>query len=106
MKEITVINQISKLIDKLDYKNAYIEIQTINEKYILEKEKPKRVIGFKARGGRIMIYTLILAWILTWFDIDNLIISGINELFKTDFTTAIYWLFFFVLGLIQMIFKE
>ena len=53
-----------------------------------------------------MIYTLILAWILTWFDIDNLIISGINELFKTDFTTAIYWLFFFVLGLIQMIFKE
>ncbi len=47
MKEITVINQISKLIDKLDYKNAYIEIQTINEKYILEKEKPKRVIVFR-----------------------------------------------------------
>lgn len=48
MKEITVINQISKLIDKLDYKSAYIEIQTNNSKYILEKEKPKRVIGFRA----------------------------------------------------------
>lgn len=51
MKEITVINQISKLIDKLDYKSAYIEIQTNNSKYILEKDKPKRVIGFRLSGG-------------------------------------------------------
>lgn len=48
MKEITVINQISRLIDKIDYKSAYIEIETSNSKYILEKEKPKRVIGFRA----------------------------------------------------------
>ena len=45
MKEITVINQISKLIDKLDYKSAYIEIQTNNSKYILEK------VGFRLSGG-------------------------------------------------------
>lgn len=51
MKEITVINQISRLIDKIDYKNAYIEIQTNNSKYILEKEKPKRAIGFRLNGG-------------------------------------------------------
>lgn len=46
MKETTIINQISNLIDKLDYKSAYIEIQLNNDKYILEKEK-QRQIGFR-----------------------------------------------------------
>lgn len=50
MKEITVINQISNLIDKLDYKSAYIEIQANNDKYILEKEKQTQ-IGFRYYGG-------------------------------------------------------
>lgn len=50
MKETTVINQISNLIDKLDYKSAYIEIQVSNDKYILEKEKQTQ-IGFRYYGG-------------------------------------------------------
>ena len=51
MKETTIINQISNLIDKLDYKSAYIEIQSNNDKYILEKQK-QRQIGFKYYGGK------------------------------------------------------
>lgn len=51
MKETTVINQISKLIEKIDYKSAYIEIQVSNDKYILEKQK-QRQIGFKYYGGK------------------------------------------------------
>lgn len=50
MKETTVINQISNLIEKIDYRSAYIEIQTNNDKYILEKEK-QRQIGFRYYGG-------------------------------------------------------
>ena len=45
MKEITILNKIDKLIDSLDYKNAYIEIQTDDKKYTLEKDKTNK-IGF------------------------------------------------------------
>ena len=45
-----------------------------------------------------MIWTLIISWILTWFSIDDLIITGINELFNTDFTVALYWLIAFMIG--------
>lgn len=47
-----------------------------------------------------MIYTMIIAWILTWFNLDNLIVSGINQIFNTDYTIALYWLLFFVIGVI------
>lgn len=46
MKEVTILNKINKLLDNIEYKTAYIEIQTNNDKYIIEKEKPSRVIGF------------------------------------------------------------
>ena len=45
-----------------------------------------------------MLWTLIVAWILTWFSLDNLIISGINEILNTDFTVAVYWLIAFIIG--------
>lgn len=45
MKNITIIDKISNLIEKMDYKTAYIEIQTSKEKYTLEQEK-KNPIGF------------------------------------------------------------
>lgn len=45
MKDITALNRISKVIDSMNYKTAYIEINTGNNKYTLEKEKPK-IIGF------------------------------------------------------------
>lgn len=45
MIETKILNKISDLIDKTNYKTAYIEIQTENDKYILEKDK-RRQIGF------------------------------------------------------------
>lgn len=45
MKETTALNQISKIVDKLNYKSVYIEINTYKDRYTLEKEN-KRVIGF------------------------------------------------------------
>ena len=49
MKEITVLNNISKLADKIDYESIYVEIKTRNDKYILEKNN-KRKIGFEIGG--------------------------------------------------------
>ena len=46
MKETTVLNRISKLVENIDYRSLYIEIKTNNDRYVIEKEKP-RVIGFK-----------------------------------------------------------
>lgn len=48
MKETTALNQISKIVDRLNYKTAYIEINTKDNKYVLEKEGNK-VIGFKGK---------------------------------------------------------
>lgn len=50
-----------------------------------------------------MIWTLIVAWILTWFSLDEYIITGINEIFNTDFTVAVYWLIAFIIGVIVYI---
>ncbi len=50
-----------------------------------------------------MLWTLIIACILTWFSLDKLIISGINEIFNTDFTVAVYWLIAFIIGAIVYI---
>ena len=46
MKESTALNQISRIVDKLSYKSAYIEIQTETDRFVLEKEK-KNPIGFR-----------------------------------------------------------
>lgn len=46
MKETTALNQISRIIDKLDYKSVYIEINTQNNRYTLQKDN-KRKIGFE-----------------------------------------------------------
>lgn len=46
MKETTVLNNISKLVENIDYRSLYIEIKTNNDKYIIEKEKP-RTMGFR-----------------------------------------------------------
>lgn len=45
MKETTILNNISKLIEKIDYKSVYIEIETNTDKYTLEKNKRNK-IGF------------------------------------------------------------
>ena len=43
-----IIERIENLIDKMEYKTAYVEIQTKNTKYILEKEKNNKV-GFDVK---------------------------------------------------------
>lgn len=47
MKLSTALDRIGKIIDNMNYKTAYIEIETKNDKYTLNKEKTARVIGFK-----------------------------------------------------------
>ena len=51
-------------------------------------------------GIKTMIWTLFIAWILTLFDLDNLIITGINEIFNTNFTVAVYWLVAFIVAVL------
>jgi hypothetical protein len=50
MKETTVLNNISKLADKINYKYLYVEIDTGKDKYTLEKDN-NRKIGFDAGGN-------------------------------------------------------
>ncbi len=49
-----VIKQIEKVVnqvEKIDYKNVYIEITTQNDKFIIDKAKPKNKIGFCNERG-------------------------------------------------------
>ena len=46
MKETTVLNNISKLVEKINYKSIYIEINTKDNKWVLEKDSNKP-IGFR-----------------------------------------------------------
>ena len=53
-----------------------------------------------------MIRAMILAWILTCFEVDNIFTEAINQIFNTNYTTAIYWLLFLIIGVIVMLIKE
>ena len=46
MKETTALNQISRIVEKLNYKSIYIEINTENNKYTLERDNSRK-IGFR-----------------------------------------------------------
>ena len=50
MKETTALNNISRIVDNIDYKRVYIEIETKDDKYILEKEKEKVITGFSNKS--------------------------------------------------------
>lgn len=52
MKETTVLNRISNLVDNINYKSLYIEIDTGENKYTLEREK-HRQIGFDNKMSKI-----------------------------------------------------
>ncbi len=45
MKETTALNRISKILENINYKSVYIEINTNKDRYTLEKES-NRKIGF------------------------------------------------------------
>lgn len=47
-----------------------------------------------------MIGTLILGWILTLFELDTMLINGINQIFHTNFDKSVYWAIFIIIGLI------
>lgn len=47
MKETTLLNKISNLVENINYKSVYIEIQTNKDKYTLEKENNNK-IGFNS----------------------------------------------------------
>ena len=53
-----------------------------------------------------MIITLILAWILTLFKLDEAFVNAINQIFGTDYTTAIYWLLFLMIGILIYVKNE
>ncbi len=46
MKETTALNQISRIVNKLNYKSVYIEIKTKDNTWTLEKEGNSK-IGFR-----------------------------------------------------------
>lgn len=51
MKETTALNQISKIVNQINYKSVYIEIETDNDKYTLEKYR-NRKIGFREKESK------------------------------------------------------
>lgn len=53
-----------------------------------------------------MIKMMILAWILSLFNLDNILIDAINQILNTNYTTVVYWLLFFVVGLIVTLIKR
>lgn len=52
MKETTVLNNISKLVDKINYKTIYVEINTENNKYTLERDKRNKA-GFNTDINKV-----------------------------------------------------
>lgn len=55
--------------------------------------------------GTILI-ALFTATILWLFDLDWTLTVALNEVFDTNFSTNIYWLFFFVMGVVLGIVHE
>lgn len=53
-----------------------------------------------------MLGVLILGWFLTLFNVDTLLVSGLNELLGTSFSTNIYWLIIIVIALIVYIVRK
>ena len=47
MKITTAINKIEKIIEETEYEKLYIEIETKEDKYTIEKERKHEVKGFR-----------------------------------------------------------
>lgn len=48
MEVIKQIEKVMNQVEKIDYKSVYIEIKTQDDKFIIDKIKPKNQIGFNA----------------------------------------------------------
>ncbi len=53
-----------------------------------------------------MIGTMIIAWILTWFNLDNILVDAINQIFNTEFTVAIYWFIALIIGAVVYVIRK
>ncbi|WP_223702075.1 hypothetical protein [Sutcliffiella deserti] len=43
---------------------------------------------------------LVIAWILSWFDFEQIFIKAFKELFNKEITKASYYFIFFCIGVI------
>lgn len=50
MEVMKQIERVMNQVEKIDYKSVYIEIATQNDKFIIDKTKPKNRIGFEVKG--------------------------------------------------------
>lgn len=49
-----VMKQLQKImnqVEQIDYKSVYIEIETKNDRFTMNKVKSKNQIGFEVKGG-------------------------------------------------------
>jgi len=53
-----------------------------------------------------IIGALIIAWFLSIFGFDTLIIEGTKELFNMDITTTGYYFIFALIGILRMIYTS
>lgn len=54
----------------------------------------------------VILESLIIGWILTWFQIDEFFIQAVKELFGKQVTQSTYYFMFLVIGLLCVIFKK
>lgn len=47
-----------------------------------------------------IIGSLIIAWILTHFGLDTILVSAINEILGKDYSNNVYWLIAAIIGVI------
>lgn len=50
-----------------------------------------------------IIEALLVAWILTWFNIDEFVLKALKELFSIEATKASYYFMFLIIGLLASI---
>jgi hypothetical protein len=43
---------------------------------------------------------LLVAWILSWFGVDNMVIRSVAEIFKVGMSVSTYYISFGIIGLI------
>ena len=52
-----------------------------------------------------ILFALIIAGLLTCFNMDEILIAGTNEILGTDFSTNVYWLIAFIISVIIALIK-
>ncbi|HBJ1650927.1 TPA: hypothetical protein LA460_000146 [Clostridium botulinum] len=53
-----------------------------------------------------MLYGLLFAWILTWFNFDTMLIQTVKDLFDVTMSVSNYYIVFAMIGFIGSCFKN